>query len=202
MRIRTVPGCVCLGIESILPVELTGFDAIAGDGEVTLAWQTASETDNDHFDIVRDGVTVGRVSADGASSGASYEWTENDLTNGTEYTYSVSSVGVTGATEEIFTVSATPSFNAATITEYALHQNFPNPFNPDTKISFDMLESGFINLSIYNVLGQKVTTLVNGSMDAGRHIVSFEANNLPSGLYLYRMETEGFTAQKKMILMK
>jgi hypothetical protein len=59
-----------------------------------------------------------------------------------------------------------------------------------------------MSLSVYNLLGQKVATLVNGSMDAGRHVVSFSANNLPSGLYLYRMETDGFTAQKKMVLMK
>jgi hypothetical protein len=198
----TGPGCVCLGVERILPVELTSFDAIAGDRSVTLNWQTASETDNDYFDIKRDGSLVGRVQGTNNATGSDYSWTENHLTNGTEYTYAVSSVAVSGATEEIFTISATPTMTAATITEYALHQNYPNPFNPETKISFDMVDNGFVNLSIYNLLGQKVATLVNGSMDAGRHVVSFEANNLPSGLYLYRMETDGFTAQKKMVLMK
>ena len=62
------------------------------------------------------------------------------------------------------------------MTRYALHQNFPNPFNPETSIRFDMLESGFVTLSVYNVLGQEVASLVNGTMDAGQHIVHFQCS--------------------------
>ena len=85
---------------------------------------------------------------------------------------------------------------------FGLEQNFPNPFNAGTQITFDLIDAGDVSLSVYNLLGQEVAALVNGTMEAGRHVVSFSANNLPSGLYLYRMETNGFTAQKKMILMK
>jgi hypothetical protein len=195
-------GCCCLCIDEILPVELSSYEAIPGDRSVTLLWETASETDNDHFDIARNGHLVGRVNANGAATGARYEWTDSDLTNGTEYSYTVSSVDVSGNAQEIFTISAAPSFNAATVTEYALHQNFPNPFNPETNITFDLVDAGFVNLSVYNLLGQQIAVVVNSTMDAGRHVVSFNSGNLTSGLYLYRIEANGFTAQKKMVLMK
>jgi hypothetical protein len=197
-------GDITLSIEGDvwLPVELVDFDAIASDGAVTLNWTTASETDNDHFNVVRNGERVGEIAAKGHATGGEYTYTDGSLVNGTTYDYSVVSVSMNGDLEEVFTISATPSFAAATITEYALHQNFPNPFNPETKITFDMVEAGYVNLTVYNLLGQQVAALVNNTMDAGRHIVSFDATNLPSGLYLYRMETSGFSAQKKMVLMK
>jgi len=88
------------------------------------------------------------------------------------------------------------------ITEYALHQNYPNPFNPETQITFDLLEAGTVHLTVYNLMGQEVTSLVNGGMTAGRHSVRFDATNLPSGLYLYRMDVNGFTGQHKMLLLK
>ena len=88
------------------------------------------------------------------------------------------------------------------ITEYALHQNYPNPFNPETSITFDLVESGVVTLKVYNLMGQEVAALVNRSMDAGRHVVAFDAANLPSGLYMYKLEANGFSDQKKMLLLK
>jgi hypothetical protein len=198
----TAPGCVCLNVDHILPVELTNFDAIGGDASVTLNWTTGSETNNDHFDIVRDGTTVGRVTAENSATGSHYSWTETNLTNGHVYSYTLISVDVSGISEELETASATPSMSAATITEYALLQNYPNPFNPETNITFDLLESGEVTLTVYNALGQTIATLVNGSLAAGRHTVNFDAANLPSGLYFYRMEAGEFSAIKKMVLMK
>ena len=186
-----------------LPVELVDFDAIAGDRSVTLNWATASESNVDRYDVMANGELRGSVDAKNLPTGGEYSFTDVNLTNGTTYDYKVVTVGMNNEAVELFSINATPAFAAATITEYALHQNFPNPFNPETKITFDLVDAGFVNLKVYNLLGQQVATLVNGTMDAGRHIVNFEANSLPSGLYLYRMETEsGFSAQKKMILMK
>jgi len=198
----SAPGCICFCLDDILPVELTSFDAIPGDGEIALNWITASETDNDHFDIERDGMVVGRIEAINSASGSSYNWTETGLTNGREYNYTLISVDINGNRDNLSTASATPSMSSATITEYALHQNYPNPFNPETNITFDLVESGAVTVNVYNAIGQTVATLVNSSMAAGRHTVNFDAASLPSGLYFYRMEAGEFSAIKKMILMK
>jgi subtilisin-like proprotein convertase family protein len=196
-------GCFCICLDDILPVELVGFDAVAGDESVSLSWTTASEVNNDRFEILRDAVTMTAIDANNYAAGSHYTWTDNsNLTNGREYSYSLVAVSMDGIRETIGTVNATPAMSAATITEYALHQNYPNPFNPETNIIFDIVEEGNVSLTVYNPLGQTVATLVNGTVQSGRHTVSFDAANLPSGLYYYRLEAGDFSAVKKMILMK
>ncbi|MDK9700034.1 MAG: T9SS type A sorting domain-containing protein [bacterium] len=86
--------------------------------------------------------------------------------------------------------------------EYKLHQNFPNPFNPTTEIRFDLKNSGITKLTVYNMLGQEVGTMVNGYLPAGYHTVRFEAKSLAAGVYFYRIESGNFTSLKKMILVK
>ena len=198
----TPPGCICVILERILPVELTSFDAVPGDRSITLYWSTASETDNDHFDIIRNETVVGRVDAANSTSGYDYTWTEANLTNGREYSYRLLSVDMSGYGEELGIVSATPAFTAAAITEYALLQNYPNPFNPSTTITFDLVEAGHTKVIVYNTVGQTAAVLVDGALTAGRHTIDFNAAALPSGLYFYRMEAGDFSAVKKMILMK
>ncbi len=87
-------------------------------------------------------------------------------------------------------------------TEYLLTQNYPNPFNPSTVINYSIPKSGFVKISVFNLLGEKVATLVNETLQAGKYSVNFDAVNLPSGLYVYRLETESFTQSMKMMLMK
>ncbi|MGE5350860.1 MAG: T9SS type A sorting domain-containing protein [Acidobacteriota bacterium] len=87
--------------------------------------------------------------------------------------------------------------------KYALEQNFPNPFNPSTSIRFDVPQEGLVTLKVYNIVGQVVATLVNNqSLSAGRHIVSFDASRLSSGVYFYSMEANGMVITKKMMLLK
>ncbi|MGK9369629.1 T9SS type A sorting domain-containing protein [Melioribacter sp. Ez-97] len=85
---------------------------------------------------------------------------------------------------------------------YALEQNFPNPFNPTTSIKFTLAKPEVVKLTVYNILGQRVATLVNGPMTAGQHIVHFNASNLASGIYFYGIEAGSFKTFKKMILLK
>ncbi len=87
-------------------------------------------------------------------------------------------------------------------TDFALSQNYPNPFNPTTTISFALPKSSPVTLSVYNILGQEVARLVDGPMAAGTHQVTFEASNMASGIYFYRLQTDGFSEQRKMVLMK
>jgi hypothetical protein len=85
---------------------------------------------------------------------------------------------------------------------FALSQNYPNPFNPTTAIAFQLPNASRVTLTVFNVLGQKVATLVNSNMAAGSHTVSFDAKGLASGMYFYRLEAGTFTATKKMMLVK
>ncbi len=87
-------------------------------------------------------------------------------------------------------------------TEFSLQQNYPNPFNPTTVISYSVPEAGFVSLKVYDVLGNEVATLVNGNQTKGIHRVTFNASELTSGIYFYRMKSGQFTQVRKMMLMK
>jgi subtilisin family serine protease len=87
-------------------------------------------------------------------------------------------------------------------TVFALHRNYPNPFNPTTTVRYDLPRDGQTRLTVYNLLGERVAELVNERQSAGRYEVRFEASDLPSGMYFYRLESGGFVQSAKMILMK
>ena len=87
-------------------------------------------------------------------------------------------------------------------TEYSLTQNYPNPFNPTTKIKFGLPESANTKLIIYDILGRQVKILVNSELSAGYHEVEFNANDLVSGIYFYRIHAKDFISVKKLIIMK
>jgi hypothetical protein len=86
--------------------------------------------------------------------------------------------------------------------KYTLKQNYPNPFNPVTRISFDIARTGFATLKVYDILGKEVALLVNETKQAGTYTLDFNASNLPSGVYFYKFDINGFTDVKKLILIK
>jgi hypothetical protein len=90
----------------------------------------------------------------------------------------------------------------ASITDYKMYQNYPNPFNPSTMITFDIPKSGNVNLSVYDLLGNKVAELVNGYHEAGRQNIVFDAAKLSSGVYFYTLRSGATTITNKMILSK
>jgi hypothetical protein len=98
----------------------------------------------------------------------------------------------------ISSIAARPEIPAT----YALEQNHPNPFNPSTKIGFALPREGQAKLEIYNMLGQKVATVLDEHREPGYYTVTFDAASLPSGVYLYRLATSGGAFVRKMILMK
>jgi hypothetical protein len=86
---------------------------------------------------------------------------------------------------------------------YMLEQNYPNPFNPSTQIRFNLTDPGFVNLKVYNLLGEEVVKLINNEFyNSGSYEAAFDATNLPSGIYLYRISVNNFSASRKMILIK
>ena len=85
---------------------------------------------------------------------------------------------------------------------FELAQNYPNPFNPSTEISFSLAKSEKVKLAVYNLLGKEVAVLVNGMRNAGSQTVTFDAKNLSSGVYFYKLEAGSTVLAKKMMLLK
>lgn len=85
---------------------------------------------------------------------------------------------------------------------YSLDQNYPNPFNPTTRISYQLPISAFTTVKIYNILGEEIATLFDGYQNSGRYTINFNASNLASGIYIYRLKSGNFTSTKKMMLIK
>ncbi len=90
----------------------------------------------------------------------------------------------------------------SSINEFVLDQNHPNPFNPSTIINYSIKETGLVKIKVYDILGSVVAELVNESKDAGYHSVEFNASNLPSGIFIYTLQVNGYSDSKKMLLLK
>ena len=93
------------------------------------------------------------------------------------------------------------------ITEYNIHQNHPNPFNPVTTLSYDLPEDGIVNITIYDIVGRQVKALLNSPQTAGHRSIQWNATNnagqqVPAGVYLYRIEAGEFRQTKKIVLLK
>ncbi|MBI4811749.1 MAG: T9SS type A sorting domain-containing protein, partial [Ignavibacteriales bacterium] len=101
------------------------------------------------------------------------------------------------------TTNVRTEYNKPIPEKFELLQNYPNPFNPETKIEFHLPKGSIVTLKVYNILGHEVQTLLNKhSLPAGIHTVRFESYELPSGLYIYKLDTDGKTLSRKMLLMK
>jgi hypothetical protein len=88
------------------------------------------------------------------------------------------------------------------VNKFELSQNYPNPFNPTTTIRFNLPEAGNVKLTLFNILGQEIKTLVNEVKEAGTYTINFNASELNSGMYIYKIETGSFTQTRKMTLVK
>jgi hypothetical protein len=98
------------------------------------------------------------------------------------------------------TYSPPPPINP--VTDYVLYQNYPNPFNPTTTIRYELPQDGIVTIDIYDILGQKVRTILNEFQNANRYEINFNATGLASGVYIYRMKVNDFITSKKMLLLR
>ncbi len=185
------------------PVEMTSFTASANGNSVTLNWTTATETNNKGFNVERmSGNTswqqVGFVPGFGTSTQQhSYSFNDNNLNSGA-YSYRLIQTDFDGSTNYSDAVNADISRPVV----FSLEQNYPNPFNPSTKISYSVPEKSFVSIKVYNVTGEEVASLVNGIQSEGSHLVTFNAKNLSSGIYIARMTAGSFTSSIKMNLLR
>jgi hypothetical protein len=218
----TSSGAVSLDLnDNALLVQATSFKAVAHYGSVALSWQTQSELDNAGFNVLRQdaGTTyfrlissyIGNHNLKGmgtSTSGRSYGFTDAKVQSGMTYEYKIQSVSINGTTKDLSTLSVTVDAPK----NYALYQNFPNPFNPSTTIRFDLKQPSTVTLAIYNVLGQKLLEENYGTMNAGSYVKSMNMDTYSSGVYFYRIDAIGnsgsggdgqkFVSIKKLVLMK
>ncbi len=188
----------------VVPVELTSFTAsVNSPNQVELSWNTATETNNRIFEVERKTsggtyTTIGSVEGAGTTTlPHSYSYTDEQVSNGI-YTYRLKQIDFGGQSE--YSKEVEVNINGLTI--FNLAQNFPNPFNPSTDISYTIPESGNVTLAVYNTIGQQVAMLVNGFVTAGSHTVRFNAKALPSGAYFYQLQQGNSVLVKKMMLLE
>jgi hypothetical protein len=138
------------------------------------------------------------------SAGTASIYRRNNIPGTTSciFTYSGQDGRIFQCGVDILVTGIEPIVSSQIPNEYKLEQNYPNPFNPVTKINFGLQKTGFVTLKIYDVLGKEVATLVNGVKNAGSYSVDFNGSSLSSGMYLYRLETNGYVSTKEMILLK
>ncbi len=198
---------------AMTPVEITTFDYEATGGSIHLFWITASETNNLGFNILRSDAENGayRVLNSDIIPGAGnveqqhrYAFDDHTVQSGQTYYYKLEDMDFQGKRSYHGPLMAiTPQLPET----YGLEQNYPNPFNSETVITFHLKQSGFVDVSIYNVLGQKVRTLTAQQMNAGTFTLKWDGCNEQgvmgqSGVYLYVLQTRDFREVKKMQLIK
>ena len=185
-------------------VEFTEFTAKVNENNtVILDWTTASELNCKQFNITRkkgngDFVMVGSVPGHGSvTETQQYTFTDNTVNSG-HYTYRLEEVDFSGHTS----YSNIVEIEVNNPQDYKLEQNFPNPFNPTTTISYSVPKESFVSLQVYDILGNEISTLVNEKKPQGYYNIEFNAKDLPSGIYFSRIQAGSFVAVKKMILLK
>ncbi|MBZ0184077.1 MAG: T9SS type A sorting domain-containing protein [Melioribacteraceae bacterium] len=205
-----------------LPIELISFTANINDNQIILDWKTATEINNYGFEIQRSfvGTThelslqwkkVGFVEGHGTSNSPKEYTFIDDKTSEVlgnlggldgKLQYRLKQIDFDGKFEYSETITV-ESFRATNLpTEFALQQNYPNPFNPTTSIEYSVPSREYVILKVYDVLGNEVVTLVNEQKSAGHYKVSFNAINLASGLYIYRIQVGEFNSVRKMMFIK
>lgn len=199
--------------DSVIPVELISFTSSIVKDEVVLSWETASETNNNGFEIERktgeDWTKIGFVPGAGTTTEV-MKYSYKDAPKGLSgvISYRLKQVDYDGS----FTLSKAINVDVSAFTPstYSISQNYPNPFNPSTLIKFALPFESNVKVTIYNINGEMVKELVNGAKTAGNHEVSFntEGLNLSSGVYFYSIKASSvsskqtFQQTKKMVLLK
>ena len=200
---------------SALPVELSSFSAIVKGDEVELNWQTATEVNNYGFEVERTSPRPSPYQGEGGEAGRGWEkigFVEGHGNSNSPKQYSFTDSNPPGGkiqyrlkqidSDGKYEYSKVVDVNIEVPTEFELAQNFPNPFNPTTTIQYNIPNAGHVTLKIFDVLGKETSTLINADQSAGSYEVTFNAANLPSGVYIYKIEAGSFVSVKKLLLMK
>ncbi len=186
-----------------IPVELISFTAVSSNSRVDLNWVTSTETNNMGFYIERKSwnskvwTDIGFINGKGTTTNKSeYLFSDLNPSAGKNY-YRLKQVDFSGSSaySKIIEVTISP-------VSFSLEQNYPNPFNPATMIEYNIAVQGKVTLKVYDLTGKEVAVLVNENQISGKHSAEFNASELASGIYIYSLITDHFSASKKMLLLK
>lgn len=190
-------------VPTVVPVELISFSAVIVENGIKLNWFTATETNNAGFAIERslDGTNYSEiffVGGNGTTTNRNvYTYLDKTAIAGINY-YRLKQIDFDGSYE----YSQVAIVNLGMPDKFILDQNYPNPFNPTTRISFYVPQNSFVTLKIYDLLGTEISTLVNEDRVAGYHKIEFDATQLSSGIYFYKLSAGNFSDMKKMTILK
>jgi hypothetical protein len=189
-----------------VPVELTSFTAALAGNKVNINWSTATEVNNLGFEVERrtensEWITVAYKSGSGTTTAPQAYSVVDDIAgnNSAKLYYRLKQIDFNGVATYYDEVEVTNLFAPQ---EFLLGQNYPNPFNPSTKISFGIPERSSIMLKVYNSIGEEVALIAGGIFEAGTYTFDFNASSLPSGNYVYVLQTDNSVISKKMTLIK
>ena len=193
----SLAGSVCV-IEAPTPVELSSFSYSYLNNTILFNWITASELNNSGFEIYRNNIFISFIKGNGTYLGNRiYSFIDDKPLTG-KNNYKLYQLDLSGEKKLIKSVDV--DFNQSI--NFQLNQNYPNPFNPGTAINFSVPVPANVTLKIYDILGKEILTLVNENKPRGNYTVEFNAANLPTGIYLYRLAAGKYSQLKKMILLK
>jgi len=201
---NNTPDIGAFEFENQIPVEFTSFSATYYSDKVTLKWMTATEINNRGFEIQRklgdsEWKEIGFVEGRGTiTEQTEYSYIDDiSLVQSSIIVYRLQQIDFDGSFEysDEVEVEILP-------TKFELSQNYPNPFNPSTTIKFSLPKDTRLKINIYNMLGELVEMIADGTFEAGYHKVTFQTSELPSGAYIYRIESADFVQAKKMILLR
>jgi len=192
-------------LDPVTPVELTSFTAQVNKKGINLNWETATEINNYGFEIERrfenenNWKIVGLVQGNGTTTQPiKYSLEDNLLTQAGSYYYRLKQIDNDGT----FNYSNEIKVDFIQPNDFVLRQNYPNPFNPSTTIEFILGQSSFVNLEVYNSLGEKVVDLLSENKESGSYRINFDAANLPTGIYIAKLESGSKVQAIKMSLLK
>jgi hypothetical protein len=197
------------GESGVLPIMLSSFSSSIIGRNAKLSWVTASEHNNSGFDILRASVDKNNIVGDYSkvafingngttTEQKSYSYTDCNLNTG-NYKYRLKQIDYNGNFEYH---NLTGEVMIGTPSKFELSQNYPNPFNPVTNINFELPMDSKVVLKVYDISGREIKTLLNETKSAGYYSVTFEASNISSGVYFYRIQTEKYSEIKRMMVVK
>lgn len=196
-------------VQGAIPVELVSFQHKLIDNDVLLTWKTASETNNRGFRLERSTLNsnykkIAFIQGKGNTTfPRDYQYIDQNFHNQTKTEYRLIQIDFDGAEK----IAGVIEVNKKLSEDYKLYDNYPNPFNPSTKITYSLPKNENVRIVIYNTLGEQIRTFEFTNQQAGNHEITWNGENekggmVKSGVYIYQIQIEEWSAQRKMILIE